>query len=139
MATANFYTKNAQKIYFMDEWSAEDFEEISWSKDFSFWGIDLPVEMRISLNYGYYSGSNLDWEILMDGNRYSDYDSVDDFLEDYRMQVNAGGKVWGRFCKKFNEWMDKRIEECEERCRKICDEVYYCAGVFSNGEAIYMR
>lgn len=38
MATANFYTKSAQKIYFMDEWSAEDFEEIVWNKDFCFWG-----------------------------------------------------------------------------------------------------
>ena len=139
MSTANFHTRNARAIYYMDEWSAEDFEEISWSKEFRFWGIELPVDMEIHLNYGYYEGANLDWEILMDGQKFSNWDCVGDFLEDWREYLNVGDKVWERFCKKFEKWIEDRIEECEKKCRKMCDEVYGCVGVFSNGEAIYER
>lgn len=147
MSTANFHTKNACGIYYMDDDSAELFEEICWDSYFGFHGIEIMADLEVTLNHGYYEGHNLDWEIRFEGFRYSDYEDMDDFLEDFRdeylsyVNLNEGMAEiqWPNFCKRFKSWIQKCIIECEKKCREMCDEVYHCIGVFSNGEAIYER
>lgn len=135
MSTANFHTKNACGIYYMDDDSAELFEEICWDSCFGFHGIEIMADLEVTLNHGYYEGHNLDWEIRIEGCKYSDYESMDDFLEEHF----SDEELTEVFRKRFKSWIQKCIIECEKKCREMCDEVYHCIGVFSNGEAIYER
>ena len=65
MSTANFHTKNACGIYYMDDDRAELFEEICWDSHFGFHGIEIMADLEVTLNHGYYEGHNLDWEIRL--------------------------------------------------------------------------
>ena len=35
--------------------------------------------------------------------------------------------------------IDKFSGEVDDMCRNICEDVYVCGGVFSNGEAVYYK
>lgn len=112
---------------------------------------------EIYVRSGYYSGANFDWNISICANygdnwSLADYDSVedmiDDILESWEYEAadtyygwNAGLARMQR--KNIKKWLERMInklsDKADEICKKVCDEEYYCAGIFSNGEAVYRK
>lgn len=113
---------------------------------------------EIYVHSGYYSGMNYDWDINICDNfggnfRLSEYDDVDSLVEDiadtwqeeasdtWYEGWNAGmAKIQKKNLKKWLvKMIDKFSDEADDMCRSICEEVYVCGGVFSNGEAVYYK
>ena len=113
---------------------------------------------EIYVHSGYYSGMNYDWDINICDNfggnfRLSEYDDVDSLVEDiadawqeeasdtWYEGWNAGMAKIQR--KNLIKWVKKMIDklsgEADDVCRDICEDVYVCGGIFSNGEAIYYK
>lgn len=108
---------------------------------------------EIYVHNGYYSGMNYDWDINICDNfggnfRLSEYDDVDSLVEDiadawqeeasdtWYEGWNAGMAKIQR--KNLIKWVKKMIDklsgEADDVCRDICEDVYVCGGIFSNGE-----
>lgn len=117
---------------------------------------EFRVETGIFLHSGYYSGANFDWDLhvttnLGDDFRLSDYDDVDSMVEDivdawensvqYEEVWNMGFITIQK--KNVRKFLDKLIGKCsdeaDDMCKDVCEEEYYCAGIFSNGEAVYRK
>ena len=122
------------------------------------WVTETNVEGSIVIRSGYYGGAVLDYDIKVSTNDdvfyLSEYDSVDDLVEDYLVCMedvfNIRGSVhkWnvGTFKmqkKNIRKWIEKRIDEMVERCEKFCKEnceTELCViAIFSNGETIYAK
>ena len=105
---------------------------------------------------GYYCGFNYDWDIRIEtyyGDTFdlSGYYSNDDFIKDiidhWKENASYGGE-WNEGLikiqtKNIRKWLEKQIElisnKADDVCRDICEEVYVCGGIFSNGEAVYYK
>lgn len=112
--------------------------------------------INIYVNDGYYSGSNYDWDIRIetyygDVFELSDYYSKEDFIEDiidhWKENTSYDGE-WNEGLikiqtKNIRKWLEKQIDlisdEADDVCRDICEDVYVCGGIFSNGEAVYYK
>ena len=112
--------------------------------------------MEIYVRGGHYAGMNYDWDIVVtpevgDDMHLSDYDSVDDMINDivadwnecsyYTDKWNAGMFAMQRknLAKWLEHFIDKAMDEADAMCEDICEETYVCGGIFSNGEAVYYK
>lgn len=110
-------------------------------------GVVLSLDGQIMWRPGYYAGAVLDWDLeaTVGGERFylSEYDGIDEMAED----------ALGAWCWDAGE-EEETGEEAEARgllaealeaagatldgiFAALCDAPMRCAGVFSNGEAIY--
>ena len=112
---------------------------------------------EISIHSGYYSGANYDWDISICANygdswKLSEYESVGDMIDDIldSWEYEAGDTFYGWNAglakmqrKNIKKWLERMIDklsdEADEVCKEVCEEEYYCAGIFSNGEAVYRK
>ena len=123
------------------------------------WTTETNVESVIVMRSGYYEGAVFDYDIHVqtcDGDDFylSDYDSVDDMIEDY---LNALESVieWKGYDHKWNvgtfkmqknnirKWIEKRVENeiqnCEDFCKANCQMELRVSARFSNGETWYSK
>lgn len=120
---------------------------------------DTMLCSTIGVRNGYYSGANLDYQIKVkttDGDEFllSDYDDVDDLVNDYMdclediIKWRGHQHKWnmGTFYlmeKNIRKWITKRIndeiEKCETFCKSVCDCELSVFGRFSNGETLYTK
>lgn len=126
------------------------------SGDMAFNHFEFSIEIYV--HSGYYSGMNYDWDICINDNfggnfSLSEYDDVDSLVEDiadawqeeasdtWYEGWNAGmAKIQRKNLKKWLvKMIDKFSDEADDVCRGICEDVYVCGGIFSNGEAIYYK
>jgi hypothetical protein len=83
----------------------------------------------------------------------SEYDDVDSLVEDiidaWKEEAsdtwydgwNVGmAEIQSKNLKRWlTKMIDKFSDEADDMCRNICEDVYVCGGVFSNGEAVYYK
>ena len=120
--------------------------------------LETNVESTIAIRSGYYAHAVLDYEVKVEtsqGDEFylSDYDNVDDLIDDY-MKTLEGIFEWMRFSdegwnvgtfkiqkKNIRKWIEKRIEKeiqkCEEFCKANSDVELCVSARFSNGETWY--
>ena len=116
--------------------------------------IPIDLNVRLYLRPGYYEGAVLDYDIY-----YSAYNDtltecrgdVDEFADEIAQDIEAELKHeygWNAGLLAINHdkirkavWstIEKARGYAEDFCKGYADEKLVCAGVFSNGEAIYER
>ena len=119
------------------------------------WYGEVPVTVIFTLvvQSAYYEGATLDWLVHVEGccdtYRYSTGSSYDESLDDIMdmvfdpdyVDMNAG--LCTIMKPKAKAWAERQIEELTEMLEKLCaewsDHKLHCAGVFSNGEAVYTK
>ena len=108
---------------------------------------------------GYYAGAVLDYDVKVETSQgdtlhLSDYDNVDDMIDDY-MDILKDIVVWKGYQHKWNvgtfeiqkknirKWIEKRInmhiENCEKFCKENCEMELAVSARFSNGETWYSK
>jgi len=123
------------------------------------WTTETNVESVIVIRSGYYAGAVLDYDVRVEtceGDYFylSDYDSVDDMVEDY-LDTLKDIVDWKGYEHKWNvgtfkmqkknirKWIGKRInthiENCEKFCKENCDMELCVSARFSNGETWYSK
>ena len=123
------------------------------------WTTDTNIECFIVMRSGYYEGGVFDYEVkltLSSGDEFylSDYDSVDDMLDDYLDAVKENVSWYG-YDHKWNvgtfkiqkknirKWIEgevsKHIDMCEYFCKENCDVELCVSARFSNGETWYSK
>ena len=123
------------------------------------WTTETNVESVIVIRSGYYAGAVLDYDVKVETSQgdtlhLSDYDNVDDMIDDY-MDILKDIVAWrgeehkwnvGTFNiqkKNIRKWIDKRISTHIENCKKFCKEnceMELCVSArFSNGETWYSK
>lgn len=115
--------------------------------------VPFDFKIEIDVNLGYYEACNLDWDIRIYGPgccdyRLSDFDSIEDLVDEIVDQFNYYEDVWNEGLKKMQKKniikkaLD-RIQEvglkADEFCRKNCTGVYGISARFSNGETWYTK
>lgn len=123
------------------------------------WTTETNVESVICIRSGYYAGAVLDYDVKVETSQgdtlhLSDYDSVDDMVEDYLdtlkdiVDWKGGQHKWnvGTFKmqeKNIRKWIEKRIdthiENCEKFCKDVCEMELAVSARFSNGETWYTK
>ena len=123
------------------------------------WTTETNVESVIVVRSGHYAGAVLDYDIKVEtcnGDTFylSDYDNVNDMIDDYLdaikdiIEWNGYPHKWnvGTFKlqqKNIRKWIEKRInthiENCEKFCKENCDMELYVSARFSNGETWYSK
>lgn len=121
------------------------------------WYGDVEVRVIFTLvcQSAYYEGATLDWLIEIQGccdtYKYSTGSNYDENLDDIldmlfdssypTTDMNAG--LCAIIKPKAKAWIEEQIEELTEVLEKLCAEwsehKLHCAGVFSNGEAVYTK
>lgn len=123
------------------------------------WTTETNVESVIVIRSGYYAGAVLDYDVKVETSQgdtlhLSDYDNVDDMIDDY-MDILKEIVVWRGEEHKWNEgtfkmqkknirkWIEKRInthiENCEKFCKENCEMELCVSARFSNGETWYSK
>ena len=123
------------------------------------WTTETNVESVIVIRSGYYAGAVLDYDVKVETSQgdtlhLSDYDNVDDMIDDY-MDILKDIVAWrgeehkwnvGTFNiqkKNIRKWIDKRIsthiENCEKFCKENCEMELCVSARFSNGETWYSK
>lgn len=123
------------------------------------WTTETNVESVIVIRSGYYVGAVLDYDVKVETSQgdtlhLSDYDNVDDMIDDY-MDILKDIVVWRGDEHKWNEgtfkiqkknirkWIEKRInthiENCEKFCKENCEIELEVSARFSNGETWYRK
>lgn len=122
-------------------WYKDDFGEmITYS---TFMGIDVEVGVKVTLNYGYYEGAVLDYNINLrvDGTDVDDLECATDYwlylLEDDQKGLSIANR--GRFERKLQNALDHMTTELETVFAAIAEHKLQCIGVASNGEAFYQE
>ena len=119
---------------------------------------NFEFSQEIYVHSGHYSGMNYDWDICICDNfgnhfRISEYNSIESLVDDIAdtWQENATDSwydTWNaglakiqrkNLVKWLNGMIEKLSDEVDDVCRYICEEVYVCGGIFSNGEAVYYK
>ena len=123
------------------------------------WTTETNVESIIVIRSGYYAGAVLDYDVKVetcDGDYLylSDYNNVDDMIEDYLyilrdiVDWKGGQHKWnvGTFKiqkENIRKWIEKRInthiENCEKFCKENCEMELAVSARFSNGETWYSK
>jgi hypothetical protein len=145
MSTPNFKKVNASKYFAVETETDYDYDDLvmnlqsefekkdKYENDRSYPGKIVAgieknlgkwnVEVEIIVRGGYYSGCNLDWNVITtdqnsgDVYEYGDYEEKD--LPTY-----------------INNWIGAKIKKVEKVFAQNSTPLY-CRGIFSNGEAIY--
>ena len=123
------------------------------------WTTETNVESVICIRSGYYAGAVLDYDVKVETSQgdtlhLSDYDNVDDMIDDY-MNILKDIVDWkgdqhkwnvGTFKlqkKNIRKWIEKRInthiENCEKFCKENCEMELCVSARFSNGETWYSK
>ena len=113
-------------------------------------GVSIDVKASAKIVSGYWSGACFDFDCKLsvydrDGYSVDDYDDTDTVDTDAIIEDNwTGNKGLSKIhAKRTHEAMQQAINELREEAEKAfaecCSDVLVCAGVFSNGEAIYKR
>lgn len=123
------------------------------------WTTETNVESVIVIRSGYYAGAVLDYDVKVETSQgdtlhLSDYDNVDDMIDDY-MDILKDIVAWrgeehkwnvGTFNiqkKNIRKWIEKRIntyiENCEKFCKENCEMELCVSARFSNGETWYSK
>ena len=123
------------------------------------WTTETNVESVIVIRSGYYEGAVLDYDVKVETSQgdtlhLSDYDNVDDMIDDY-MDILKDIVAWrgeehkwnvGTFNiqkKNIRKWIEKRIntyiENCEKFCKENCEMELCVSARFSNGETWYSK
>ena len=123
------------------------------------WTTETNVEGVIVVRSGYYEGAVLDYDIhvqscMGDDFYLSNYDNVDDMIEDY-LDVLQNNIEWKGYDHKWNvgtfkmqknnirKWIEKhineQIEKCEDFCKSNCQMELCVYARFSNGETWYTK
>lgn len=174
MSTQNFYCSNVGNIYYIpinELFDIENYIEMAIQEGYSFdnervskgnsygstyfasktssicFGGDvINVNIRLKLNEGYYEGANFDYDILIDGFSFSDFDYFrDDYkneiFEDLEYYFNKGIAVLHTdlIVKKIEALAKDMTDEAEKLFETWCEEKLRCVGVASNGEGFYER
>lgn len=123
------------------------------------WTTETNVESVIVMRSGYYAGAILDYDVKVmssQGDEFylSDYDNVDDMIDNYMdtlkdiVDWQGGQHKWngGTFeiqKKNIRKWIEKRInthiENCEKFCKENCEMELCVSAIFSNGETWYSK
>ena len=123
------------------------------------WTTETNVESVIVIRNGYYAGAVLDYDVKVmssqgDNFYLSDYDNVDDMIDDYMdtlkdiIEWKGEQHKWnvGTFKlqqKNIRKWIEKRInthiENCEKFCKENCEMELAVSARFSNGETWYCK
>lgn len=122
------------------------------------WTTETNIESQIVIRSGYYAGAVLDYDVKInsqDTTYYlSDYDDVDDLIDDYMcglkdlVEWRGYDHKWnvGTFKlqeKNIRKWIEKRInkhiENCEKFCKENCEMELCVSARFSNGETWYKK
>ncbi len=141
MGTCNFHKDDANKYYVIE---GSDYEDFDWNDEAEniietikehkydyfcyrekWYGDDKylgetnynkgDISIILKLNYGYYTGANLDYIIDVD-----EYD--------------------GEFSGDAKDWIKEETTKIEKMYSEICkSNIYNLKGVFSNGEAVYEK
>ena len=108
----------------------------------------------IGLNSGYYTGANMDWDIVFKGGYMnfclSDYRDVEEFCADIFDYLTDWGDLddWNEGLKKMNKpkvikYLCDRVEEIREECDRFChDNCEVVCGIAwraFNGETAYCK
>ena len=210
MATANFWVKNAQSYYAIndtyktendegeevevarDQWDWDDLidsiryrgeegkifycQSCKWNGKMdaenicetntewetfgngNAWTTETNIESQIVIRSGYYVGAVLDYDVKVESQDtiyyLSDYDNVDDLVDDYMsglkdlIEWRGHDHKWnvGTFKlqeKNIRKWIEKRInkhiENCEKFCKENCEMELCVSARFSNGETWYSK
>lgn len=123
------------------------------------WTTETNVESVIVIRSGYYEGAVLDYDVKVETSQgdtlhLSDYDNVDDMIDDY-MDTMKDIVAWKGYQHKWNvgtfeiqkknirKWIEKRInthiENCEKFCKENCEMELCVSARFSNGETWYSK
>lgn len=122
------------------------------------WTTETNVESQIVIRSGYYAGAVLDYDIKVEAQDttyyLSDYDDVDDLIDDYMSGLKELVE-WRGYDHKWNvgtfklqeknirKWIEKRInkhiENCEKFCKENCEMELCVSARFSNGETWYKK
>lgn len=123
------------------------------------WTTETCVSSVIVIRSGYYSGAVLDYDICVETSKgdsfyLSEYDSVDEMIEDYLdtlediIDWNGSEHKWnvGTFKiqkKNIRKWIENRVEneiqKCEDFCKEQCETELAVYARFSNGETMYTK
>ena len=123
------------------------------------WTTETNVESMIVIRSGYYAGAVLDYDVKVEtceGDYFylSDYENMDDMIEDYLdtlkdiVEWKGHQHKWnvGTFKMQKNnirKWIEKRInthiENCEKFCKENCEMELAVSARFSNGETWYTK
>jgi hypothetical protein len=122
------------------------------------WTTETNVESQIVIRSGYYEGAVLDYDVKVESQDtiyyLSDYDNVDDLVDDYMsglkdlIEWRGHDHKWnvGTFKlqeKNIRKWIEKRInkhiENCEKFCKENCEMELCVSARFSNGETWYSK
>lgn len=116
-------------------------------------GIPFELCVEVFLRPGYYEGAYLDGSLYVDGSEYNNIDDVDaaDLMEDGLWQTDQAcqyknqGAVTGfarmqgkNLQKKLDAAYSSILNDIEAAVSPLTDH-YRCAGIFSNGEAVYEK
>jgi hypothetical protein len=151
MSTTNFCKKNASNYYAIELENDFDYDDLvlnlqcefktennvnKWDnvnrnyegkiisqlkKNLNNWHIVFDIIVR----NGYYSGVNLDWDIMVEN------------INDYT-QYQYGDYQENELPKYVNNYINAKIKSIEKIFKQFSTPLY-CKGVFSNGEAIYAK
>ena len=133
--------------------------------EFEFCGLSFTVSIRIGARAGYYSASNLDYQVLVSNDNSWGWIEPFEYVGNHsRYGYSSGEELAEALANELDDWnvpeqagvsrglfsmnkkrLAKRIESemlgmmqlADELCKKLCDSEYACVGVFSNGEAVY--
>lgn len=123
------------------------------------WTTETNVESVICIRNGYYAGAVLDYDVKVMSSQgdifyLSEYDNVDDMIDDYMdtlkdiIEWKGEQHKWnvGTFKlqqKNIRKWIEKRInthiENCEKFCKENCEMELAVSARFSNGETWYSK
>ncbi len=117
-------------------------------------GVSIDIAASAKIVSGYWSGACFDFDCELsvydrDGYHVDDYNDIDtinkyvdsDTIAKDNWTGNKGlSKIHaGRIYEAMQQAIDKLREEAEKAFAECCTDILVCAGVFSNGEAIYQR
>ena len=123
------------------------------------WITQTNIESVIVIRSGYYAGAVLDYDIKLESSQgdlfyLSDYDNVNDMIDDY-LDTMKDNVEWKGYMHKWNvgtfeiqkknirKWLEKHInthiENCEKFCKENCDVELKVSARFSNGETWYSK
>lgn len=113
----------------------------------------LKVTGQVILQPGYYAGACLDWNLsaALDTPEYwdridlADFFSQADFVAEvadawrYGREEETEGRAGEEAARRVREALEDAAARMERICRHLCQIPLRCAGVFSNGGAVYER
>lgn len=163
MSTPNFKTHHNTSCIFAEMQDAEidntveniqyalqgrGFENENYSNEIAskkiyvtFAGVDIPVGITCTIEYGYHSGFSFDYSLELDGESLEYFpvlaDEAAELLEAYIYDNPGFCKMQGRnLANRINRAARGLITEVEDTYRLFTTPLR-CIGVFGNGEAVY--